>query len=103
MLRRIEFASAAVLIAVGMLWDYAGSPQLPFSSILCAGSILAVYHAMRAHKSLMAWEFVGVALLFNPFLPFVIPSGESSLVMAWISIGLIVTCLIAVKRPTAFC
>jgi hypothetical protein len=62
----------------------------------CLGSLLAVYHAIRAQKRLMAWEFLGVALLFNPLLPLFRP-GDSSLVAVWISIALIVTCLTGLK------
>src|SRR3954447_20376828 len=62
----IECAAVAVLLAAGLLWPYAAQQPLLFSVIVCGGSLLAVSHALRAQKRFMAWEFLGVALLFNP-------------------------------------
>jgi uncharacterized protein DUF6804 len=92
----IEFASAAVLLGAGILWHYAAQQPLLFHSIVCGGSLLAVYHAIRAQRRFMAWEFIGVAFLFNPLLPLFLP-GDSSLLPVWISIAAIVTCLTALK------
>ena len=92
----IEFASVAVLLVAGILWPYAAQQPLLFHAILCGGSLLAVYHASRAQRRFMAWEFLGVALLFNPLLP-LFRAGDSSLLPVWISIASIVACLTALK------
>jgi hypothetical protein len=92
----IEFAAVAVLLGAGILWHYAAQQSLLFPAILCGGSLLAVYHASRAQKRFMAWEFLGVAFLFNPLLP-LFRAGDSSLLAVWISIAAIVTCLTALK------
>jgi hypothetical protein len=94
----IEFAAVAVLLGAGLLWPYAAQQPLLFPAIVCGGSLLAVSHAIRAHKRFMAWEFLGVAFLFNPLLP-VFRAGASSLLPVWISIAAIVTCLTALKTP----
>jgi hypothetical protein len=94
--RIIEFASIAVLLGAGILWPYAAQQSLLFHAILCGGSLLAMHHAIRAQKHFMAWEFLGVALLFNPLLP-LFRAGDSSLLPVWISIASIVTCLTALK------
>jgi hypothetical protein len=96
----IEFVYVAVLLVAGILWPYAHQPLL-FNSIVCVGSLLAVYHASRAQKRFMAWEFLGVAFLFNPLLP-LLRAGDSSLLPVWISIALIVTCLTALKSNVFF-
>lgn len=93
----LTFTPVAVLLLAGILWRYATNEQLVLDSIVCAGCILAVCRAIHAQKRLMAWEFLGVALLFNPFLPIFRPPGDMSLLAALISIAMIVTCLIAVK------
>jgi len=92
----IEFASVAVLLTAGILWPYAAHQQLLFHSIICGSSFLAVYHAIRAQKRFMAWEFLGMALLFNPLLP-LFRAGDFSLLPVWISIASIVICLSALK------
>jgi hypothetical protein len=89
--------SVGILLFAGMLWHYAANDQLLFGSIVCAGSILAVYHAIRAQKRLLAWEFLGVALLFNPLVPIFRPADNLSLLAVWISIALIVTSLVTFK------
>jgi hypothetical protein len=92
----IELAYVPVLLVAGILWPYATHQQLLFNSIVCGGSLLAAYHASRAQKRFMAWEFLGVAFLFNPLLP-LFRAGNSSLLPVWISIASIVTCLTGVK------
>jgi len=92
----IEFAVVAVLLGVGILWHYAAQQSLLFHSIVCGGSLLAVYHAIRAQRRFMAVEFLGIALLFNPLLP-LFRAGDSSLLAVWLSIAAIVTCLTALK------
>jgi hypothetical protein len=92
----IEFAAVAVLLGAGILWPSAAQQSLLLNSILCGGSLLAVHHAIRAQKPFMAWEFLGVALLFNPLLP-LFRAGDSSLLAVWISIASIVACLTALK------
>jgi hypothetical protein len=65
----LTFTSVAVLLLVGILWPYATNEQLALDSIVCAGGILAASRAIHGQKRLMGWEFLGVALLFNPVLP----------------------------------
>jgi hypothetical protein len=95
--KALRFVSVGMLLLVGMLWHYAANDQLLFDFIVCAGGILAVHHAIRSRKRLMALELLGVALLFNPFAPVFLPAGNLSLLAVWISIVLIVTSLIAFK------
>jgi hypothetical protein len=96
LLKIIEFASVAVLLVTGIRWPYAAHQPLLFNSIVCGGSLLAVYHAIRAEKRFIAWEFLALAFLFDPLLPLFRP-GDSSLLVVWISIALIATCLTALK------
>jgi len=95
----LTFASAAVLILVGSVWHYATNDHLLLGAIVWGGSILAVYRAVRARMRLMAWELLGVALLFNPLVPLFRPPGN--LLVVLISIALTVTSLIALRpqRP----
>jgi hypothetical protein len=93
----LTFTSVALLLLVGILWPYATNEQLALDSIVCAGSILAASRAIHAQKRLMGWEFLGVALLFNPVLPVFRPPGGLSLIAVLITIAMIVACLIAVK------
>ena len=95
--RTIELASVAVLLLLGIFWRETEDEPLLVFCLVCAGSILAMCHAIRAQTRSMAWEFLGVALLFNPLWPVINPSANSSLFAAMISIAMIVTCLVAVK------
>jgi hypothetical protein len=95
--KTIKCVSVGILLLAGILWHYAANDQLLFDFIVCAGGILAVHYAMRARKRLLAWELLGVALLFNPVVPIFMPAGNLSLVAVWISVVLIVTSLIAFK------
>jgi|SRR5579884_2901798 len=88
----IALASVPSLLAVGIFWRYAAHDQFLFSSVLCAGSILALYHALRAQKRLMGGEFLIVALLFNPLVPLFRP--PTDVLAVWVSIAATVTCLI---------
>jgi len=97
LIKTLRFVSVGMLLLVGMLWDYAANDQVLFDFIVCAGGILAMHYAIRSRKRLMAWELLGVALLFNPFAPVFVPAGNLSLLAVWISIVLIVTALIAFK------
>jgi hypothetical protein len=65
----VEFASAAVLLAPGILVAVCRPSSAAHHSIVCGGSILAAHHAIRAQKRFMAWEVLGLALLFNPLVP----------------------------------
>jgi hypothetical protein len=95
--KNIKFVAVAILLFAGMLWHYATNDQLLFGSIVCAGSILAVYHALRAQKRVSACEFLGMAVLFNPVVPVFAPAGNLSLLAVWISIALIATSLFTFK------
>jgi hypothetical protein len=90
----IKFVAVGILLFAGMRWHYAPNDQLLFGSIVCAGSIIAVYHVLRAQKRLLACEFLGVALLFNPVVPVLAPAGNLSLLVVWISMALIASSLI---------
>ena len=93
----IHVVSLGILLLTGMLWHYAANAQLLFDSIVCAGSVLAVHHAIRAQKRLLAWEFLGIALLFNPLVPVIRPADNLSLLAVWIVIVLIVASLVTFK------
>ena len=92
-----KFVSVGILLFAGMLWHYAANDQLLFGSIVCAGNIVAAYHALRTQKRLLACEFLGVGLLFNPLVPIFRPADNLSLLAVWISIALIVTSLVTFK------
>src|SRR5690349_18619123 len=92
-----KFVAVGILLFAGMRWHSVANDQLLFGSILCAGSILAVYHALRAQKRLVACEFLGVALLFNPVIPILAPAGDLSLLAVWVSAALIVSSLITFR------
>ena len=95
----LTFASAVVLILVGSVWHYVTNGHLLLDAIVWAGSILAVYRAIRAHMRLMAGELLGVALLFNPLVPLFRPPDNFLVVL--ISIAITVISLIALRpqRP----
>jgi hypothetical protein len=93
----IKFVVVGILLFAGMRWHYAANDQLLCGSIVCAGSILAVYHALRAQKRLLACEFLGVALLFNPVVPVLAPASNLSLLAVWISMAFIASSLITFK------
>jgi hypothetical protein len=92
-----KFVAVGILLFAGMRWHYVANDQLLFGSIVCAGSIFALYHALRAQKRLLACEFLGVALLFNPVVPLLAPAGNLSLLAVWISTALIATSLITFR------
>ena len=95
--KNIKFVAVGILLFAGMLWHYATNDQLLFGSIVCAGNIVAAYHALRTQKRLLACEFLGVGLLFNPLVPIFRPADNLSLLAVWISIALIVTSLLTFK------
>jgi hypothetical protein len=93
----LRSVAVGMLLLAGMLWHYAANDQLLFDFIVCAGGLLAVHHAIRSRKRLIAWELLGVTLLFNPFAPIFMPAGNLSLLAVWIAIAIMVTSLIAFK------
>jgi hypothetical protein len=99
--RTIELASVTVLLILGIVWPQTEGEPLRVFCLVCAGSVLAMCHALRAQRRLTAWEFLGVALLFNPVFPVMDLSAKPSLFAALIAIAMIVTCLVAVKTERA--
>jgi hypothetical protein len=71
----MKWVSVVALIVAVFLWHSSLNFRVLVQFIVCAAAGLVFVQAMRASKRLWAAGFFGIALLFNPILPFALPRG----------------------------
>ena len=89
---------AALLLTV-LLWRAAPPNQLLLNLIICIGSLVVVKQAFRAREHGWATCFLAIAVIFNPIVLVLKPSGDFSFIVVLLCIPVFALSLAALKPP----
>jgi hypothetical protein len=89
----MKWVSIAALLLTALFWRSALNYQLLLDFVVCMSAIVVVQQAVWAKKYLWGAGFVVIALLFNPIVLVLKPSGNLSL---WVVLACIATFAISV-------
>jgi len=89
----------AALLLTALLWRFAPNYQLLLNLVLCVGSLVVFAQAARAREYYWAAGFLVIAVVFNPILLVLKPSGDLSLMIVVLCIPAFGISLAALKAP----
>jgi len=95
----MKLVCITALLLTALLWRFAPNYQLTFDLVLCVGSLVVFAQALRAREHFWAAGFLVIAILFNPILLVLKPSGDLSLTVVLICIPAFAMSLAALKPP----
>jgi hypothetical protein len=75
-MRAVTWISVAGLLAVAGFWSHLSQYEVVVKSIVTAGAMIAMFHAIHARRYGFAGVFGGLALLYNPVAPVFRFSGD---------------------------
>jgi hypothetical protein len=81
LMKIMTWGTVAGLLLAAMSWRVEGSYALLLDLVVCAGAIVVLKQAVRAHEYIWASGFVGMALLLNPVMPLLPPAGNLMLLL----------------------
>jgi hypothetical protein len=93
----MKWVSIAALLLAAMFWGSAANYQLLLDFVVCMGAVVVVMQAVRAREYFWAAGFVVIAVLFNPIVLVLKPSGNLSLLMVLFCIATFAISLAALK------
>jgi len=94
----VKWVSMAALLMTAMFWNTAPDYQLLLAFVVCMGAIVVFHQAVRAREYPWATVFLVVAVLFNPIVLVLKPSGTFSRLMVLVCVALFAISLAAVKK-----
>jgi hypothetical protein len=95
----MKLVCIAALLLTALLWRFAPSYQLALNLVLCVGSLVVFAQAARAREYFWAAGFLVIAVVFNPVLLVLKPSGDLSLMVVVLCIPAFAMSLAALKPP----
>ena len=95
--KMMKYAAIVTLVVAALLWSYAAAYERILGFVVSLGAFLVALQALRAHKRGWAAGFLGIALLFNPFLPIGAFAGYPALVLLPVTMALFASSLYTLK------
>ena len=93
----MKWVCIAALLLAAISWRSTTDYRLLLDFVVCMGAIVVAMQAVQETKYLWAAGFVGMALLFNPVVPLLRPSGDLFLLMIFVCIAPFAISLAALK------